>query len=593
MLLRTFFLFLLAALGFGAHAQTPETLIVGNCSTNGDSRLEYVGREAGTGYAVHFSRYKMRAYAGAQMDAISIQFDDDARGYIFVSHGVNDEPLYTQTFEAERGWNEILLDTPFAIDGSELTFGFVVESLTSGTFVIGDALVEGNEYINRGSGWTAFSGGSACLTARLSGSSLPAHDVALGRIAAPAFLRVGDEGAAVKAEVANLGLATVQSLSFSIHTGGNEVSTVLVDGLAIAPRSRAEVSVPLCLNADGDYTLWAEITEVNGESDAAPIDNASTQHEVVARSDFHERNVLLEVFSTERCTNCPAGHQTIDYALGSTPRLIELTHHAGFFTDKFTISESIEYEWFYKSPQYSTTFAPAFMTDRTAWSSLPDYYPYGTPVAMSLTSKSLKAAYAEAAAIPALANISIDPHYDPTTRSLSFDVEAEALVATEGYRRPALNVFLVEHDVFSKTQENSFGSYRHPHLVRQCLTSAWGEAFAAGGSISRHYNATLPEDWEADNVSIVAFVANHNPTDNTDCRVMNAEEAKLQSLIVGIESIEAEGTCRPFSLGESADVKANNATPLYNVLGQRCSPTNLPGGVYICPNHKTTKLFIK
>ena len=290
---------------------------------------------------------------------------------------------------------------------------------------------------------------------------------------------------------------------------------------------------------------------------------------------FSQRKVLVEVFSTERCVNCPAGHETLAYALGGKPDVIELVHHAGFFTDKFTIAESTAYEWFYKSDEYMSTFAPAFMMDRTHWDDLPDYYYYPTPMSMSFGSKALKAAYAEAAAVPALANISITPTYNADERRLALDVEAEALVATEGYEHPALNVFLTESDIFSVSQEGTFGSYTHQHVARQCLTTTWGEAFEAGGTISRHYEVVLPEGWNADNMTAVAFVANYNARSNADCRVMNAEEVKLTGAGV------VDGLQRPTAAAAPSAV--------YNLQGQRMADGPLPHGLYIC-NSKIIKI---
>lgn len=289
-------------------------------------------------------------------------------------------------------------------------------------------------------------------------------------------------------------------------------------------------------------------------------------------SSFSQRKVLVEVFSTERCTNCPAGHETLAYALGGKPDVIELVHHAGFFTDKFTIPESTKYEWFYKSDEYMTSFAPAFMMDRTHWDALPDYYYYSAPMSMSFGSKALKAAYAEAAAVPGLANISISPTYDADTRSLALEVEAEALVATEGYEHPTLNVFLVENNVFSISQEGSFGSYTHQHLVRQCLTTTWGEAFEAGGKQRSMYDVLIPDDWNPDNMTVVAFVANYNPRSNADCRVMNAEEVPLYDPMGIVDAIQPATT-------------QDHAPAFYNLQGQRIVGSPQQPGIYIANGH--------
>lgn len=293
-------------------------------------------------------------------------------------------------------------------------------------------------------------------------------------------------------------------------------------------------------------------------------------------SSFSQRKVLVEVFSTERCTNCPAGHETLAYALGGKPNVIELVHHAGFFTDKFTITESTAYEWFYKSNEYTSSFAPAFMMDRTHWDALPDYYYYSAPMSMSFDSKALKATYAAAAAVPGLADISITPTYNADERLLALDVEAEALVASEGYEHPALNVFLVENDVFSISQEGTFGSYTHQHLVRQCLTTTWGEGFEAGGTTSRHYDVTLPDAWNPACMTVVAFVANYNPRSNADCRVMNAEEVPLYDPMGIVDAIQPATT-------------QDHAPEFYNLQGQRIVGSPQQHGIYICNGHTTVQ----
>lgn len=536
---------------FCSHAQ--QSLVIGNCQEHGNGRLEYVGSDAGTGFAVNFSRYKMRAYKGCSIHSINIESYGHTTGEIFISKSINDAPLYTQSFTGDNGWNEVILDTPYNIDGTELTFGYTLTTCPSGTLVVGDALIPGNEYINHGNGWEKFPTSSGHLTATLTGDNLPAAEVAVSNVVFPEFLKTGTEGM-IRADIINLGTTSVKSIT-NVTNIDNEAVTTTIEGLNIAPRSKAAIKIPVTLAADGDYNVWIEATAVNGIKDAAPVDNTSGKSTVYAREAFVQRNVLYEVFSTERCTNCPDGHKMIGAALGKMTNVIEMTHHAGFYNDKFTIPESTAYEWFYKSPQFNTTFAPAFMTDRAAWTNHDEYYPYGTPVSMSLSTEALNAAYEEAKVVPALATITIAPTYDTETRHLNLDVEATALIATSGYDHPALNVFIVEDEVFSTTQEAARGNYHHPHMVRKCLTTTWGEAFNAGGTISRNYSLTLDEEWNADKVTIVAFVSNYNAASNSDCRVMNAEEVKLNGESSGISEVNS----------------TDKATDIYDLQGRRLS----------------------
>lgn len=549
--------------------QAQQTLVIGNYDERDYGRLEYLGGNTNCGLAVNISRYKMRAYKDCQIRAINIETYGTATGVLFISKGINDAPLYTQPFTTENGWNEVLLTTPYDIDGNELTFGYTLTTSSTGTLVIGDALITGSEYISMGDGWEKMTTASGHLSATLQGDNLPASEVALGNVSFPDYIKTGEQGL-IRADIVNLGTDAVKSITSAVHIG-DDVVTTTVNGLNIAPRRKSTISIPVTLTADGDYSLWTEVTEINGIKDAAPIDNASGKSTVYAREAFGQRNVLFEVFSTERCTGCPEGHRIIGGVLAGKSHVIEITHHAGFFTDKFTIPQSTEYEWFYKSHEYNTTFAPAFMTDRTTWTNYREYYPYGTPVAMKLDAYGLSTAYDEAISVPALATISINPQYDETTRALSIDIEASALIGGNGYDHPALNVFIVEDEVYSTTQENARGGYHHPHVVRQCLTPVWGEAFTAGGDIHTTLTTTLDEEWDAEKTTIVAFVANYNASSNSDCRVMNAEEVRLDGSSCGI--------------AEHHSTTADDA--IYDLHGRRI---NTPSkGIYIKGRKKIIK----
>lgn len=553
----------LLTLGLSAAAQTTApSLVIGNCSTAGATQLEYVNADAGAGYAVNFSRYKMRAYRGCRIQSLNIEADGEATGTLFIAKGINDAPAYTQAFTLRSGWNTVTLATPYDIDGQELTLGYTLESFPSHTLPYGRALIEGTEYINRGEGWERFTKGAARLSATLVGDALPAADIALGAVQMTPFVHTGEELVAT-ADIVNLGTEAVREVTLAFHTD-DATWPVTVSGLNIKSRTAKQVRVPLTLSADGDYSLWLEATAVNGLTDAAPIDNTSQRHEVFAREAFGQRMVLLEVFSTERCTNCPEGHATINAVLGDKPNVIEMTHHSGFFDDQWTIPESVAYEWFYKSPEYNTTFAPGCMTDRTAWSAAyPDYYPHNTPV-FGPSRASLQAAYDEATAVPSLAVIDMDIAYDAATREVSLDVDAEALIAMTGYDHPALNVFLVEDGVPTMQQENTTGIYLQPHVVRRALTPTWGLPMTAGGRLTQHFTTVLEDKWRAEHISAVAFVANYNARSNADCRVMNAAEISLDGAITGI-------------VAPTADTATPADTPTYNLHGQRVTTPCAPG----------------
>ena len=61
----------------------------------------------------------------------------------------------------------------------------------------------------------------------------------------------------------------------------------------------------------------------------------------------NQRNVLMEVYSTELCSNCPKGHEHIKSIVNGNNRVIMMGHHAGYGYDPYTHPASTEYASFY------------------------------------------------------------------------------------------------------------------------------------------------------------------------------------------------------------------------------------------------------
>ena len=232
------------------------------------------------------------------------------------------------------------------------------------------------------------------------------------------------------------------------------------------------------------------------------------------------RRVLLEFFSTERCTNCPLAHSNLERLFGDGgDSIIILDHHAGFYDDALTIPESVEYEWFYNP--YRGTYAPAAMFDRTCFDQqLPDIYNEQVPMFDGSKASNLQPAYAQAASMPAQAEIMIIPTYDQASRKLELSVIGSTNLADDDNLR--LNVFLAEDSIFSPTQVGAIGSYYHRHAARRCLTDTWGEAVSAGKVFDCSYTTTLPDEWNARRMEVVAFVSHYDATDRRRCQVLNA-----------------------------------------------------------------------
>lgn len=518
-----------------------DSLILGNSMNKAVGYLQ-AGSSGKAGFALRYPDARMQAYRGCRITAVAVNVDytDGMTPVrVFIGSSLDGSPICEQTFMPDRsGWTLVTLDTPYEVDGSALYIGYEGEGMR--LLPYGTQLVAGEEWVRRkNSNWQLYNEGySALIYAVVKGEALPANDVSISHIVMPGYAIAGAP-LHYEGEFVNLGTADVKSLTFTFHAGDKQ-STATVSGLSVEPRTIGTFEIDgLTIGDEGGHDVWIEATAVNGEADAAPYDNVSRHTEVICRSEFTPRKVLLEVFSTELCTGCPAGHAAITSALGDKTDIVEIGHHAGYYEDGLTISESKDYEWFYKT---SMLYAPAVMFDRSAFTAnYPLLYPDTVPTA-SPTLAMLPVVYGEAAAVPAFVSVDIQPTLDSGTRRLSLHVSGRELL-TSGAQSPRLFVFLTEDSVYSTTQAGASKGFYHRFVARRSLTPTWGDIIDPALGFAADYTADIPQEWNIGMMRAVAFVANYDADDKSNCRVMNVNEVALAELLpAAIGDVLHDGT---------------------------------------------------
>lgn len=113
-------------------------------------------------------------------------------------------------------------------------------------------------------------------------------------------------------------------------------------------------------------------------------------------------------------------------------------------------------------------------------------------------------------------SVNIANAYDAKTRTLTTKVGAFGVNGTVSGK---LQVWIVE-DGIKAMQLMPDGSanqeYIHNHVFRAAVNGTWGEDITVkeGETTSNDYSYVLPETWNADNISVVAFVYNGNGVEN-------------------------------------------------------------------------------
>lgn len=534
--LRMMCLVLMVLLGFNVYAGS-KTLTIGNNKKSVTS-YEPVKGDSKAGSALFFDSDYMSAYKGCELTEVTIAFADKTESdaiTIFLSHAIDEEPFYQQTVSASKSkWNTFKLSTPYLIDGSSLYVGYTVSGVKYLGY--GKALVKNPEYILGKDGvWKEYKGkNSASLLATISGDNLPENNVRLGTTNIPSYVKT-DVPMDIFGDFQNLGATNVTSLVFGLYDGDEEICEEKVDGLDVAPRSEGSFSLSsMKLNAECEKDLRLLVKSVNGGVDAVEGDNSTKTCHVMCRDSYVARKVLLETFSTEKCTACPKAHKAIDKVTRDMEDIVEIDHHAGFYTDKYTIDESVEYEWFY--PSYYQ-FAPAMLVDRMDMRDVfPEAYNYETPI-LNANGSTLKALYEMELQRPALATVNITTDWSAEARKLSIDVSGKQLLPVATPDSVRLYVFVTEDSLYSTSQAGASKGFYHSHVPRLSLTPTWGEKVDIAAGYDCHFDAVLNEEWNEKQMNVVAFVANYNSTNPCDCAVLNVEQQSLKTLTSGINNL--------------------------------------------------------
>ncbi len=574
-----------------------DSIFLGNCQGRGVSLSE----SNVNGGALFFPQSRMEAYKGNYVESIYIYMyypSMVSNLQVFLSESLS-EP-YGSSFNAQvsrTGWNKIKLDTPYLIDGGDLYIGFTMEG-SPVSFAIRQ--FEGQEYLLENGEWQPYGNDtySIAMYGVVRGETLPLYDAAWD-CRTPFGYALADEPIPIEGTVTNKGLATIHSLTFS-YKYGNNTSTETISGLDIAYLESMNVQLQgPSFNESGNYELTVELAAINDNPDLSMDDNTSASFPIQCFNEMEQRNVLLEVFTTELCPNCPAAHRVIDPLTDGNERIIRIEHHAGFYTDPYTIEASVAYEWFYGTMLH----APAYMVDRTnRHERFPGIYNYGTSGPVSSVGN-VTEVLDDAFRTPAFASVNIEATNDGESnyRQITIHASGYGLQPLPEGRDNRLYIYLTEDSIFTENQSGATGDYCHRHVVRQCVTSIWGDPIDLDTGYEKTYSVLIPEGWDMRRMEAVAFVGNYNENDRNDCEIYNSASIKLSSLIPASSNSQYKADGGIFMQGKALAVPddcthINIYTPdgilmhSEDTNGQPIPLHHLPQGIYLyaATMHQTT-----
>lgn len=474
-----------------------------------------------------------------------------------------------------KGWNKIMGVAAPLPEGKDYYVGYTLE-LKGASYPV-SAVGEGREgkfLMKKGGQWIDMSEqGYGVLSIELvaTASNLVPYDLMLKQASIPETIKIGST-VPLLLKVFNAGVETVKG--FKVECSIENCYPILYDLEAnICPNEYADIEVdftpPFTVKMN-DVSMNVAIKEIQGGEDSDISNNTVNVVFSVNRFDFAKR-LLIEEFSTEKCTYCPQAAANLHRLLDEPEfenKISAIVHHVGFNTDWLTIPASNNYLWFYDGGA-GNVYAPAFMFDRYGFDN-------STPVSGGTDDySSIKQRAEERLATAPKTALEATVEYDNENAMLNIHVEGERLSDYEGDR---LTICIVENNIKARKQAGTTETFIHQHVIRD-INEIWGyeidwtsDSFTYDTSI--HFNPS----WIMENVEIIAFISKYDSTNYKNCAVDNVVTATISG----------------GAAGEAEFVReiANGDAEYYTLSGLRVM-TPATGLYLVKRGNKVTKEYVK
>ncbi|MBK7036996.1 MAG: Omp28-related outer membrane protein [Chitinophagales bacterium] len=235
-----------------------------------------------------------------------------------------------------------------------------------------------------------------------------------------------------------------------------------------------------------------------------------------------DKVVLIEDFTGAACVNCPDAHEAIALAIAANPTQVLAIAEYNYFGDPLYLDQNfltVEAEALDDDYLGPVVGHPASFMDRVDFSD--DGYLAEPPTnIVSYTNDRLSE-------IPPC-NIVLSKVYDAISRELTLTVTID--YTSDVSVTNHLSVSLLESGIIAAqiTDAGEVEDYEHNHVLRKMLTYYSGdnlpEENVAGRGYIFTYSYILDDDWNADNMSVVAFVHNFEADDK---EVLQAAEIEI------------------------------------------------------------------
>ncbi|NOZ36129.1 MAG: Omp28-related outer membrane protein [Chlorobi bacterium] len=438
-----------------------------------------------------------------------------------------------------------------------------------------------------------------------------AVDVAWDKLFTPFYSLPGN--VSISGKIINTGENNLTSFDVTYNIdGGTESPVYSVTNINIPYGGTYNFThdVPYNFMTVGNYMINTTIANVNGGGETYLDDNTKSKNIVISDT-ATQRMVLLEQFTTEKCSNCPPALTTLEHHFSDNPYFIMMCNHSGYYTDWLTVPVNSTQLEFYNNG--GSTYAPAGMFDREYNGLDNDEYDGADPGPVfwdgdPFGPDRIDARSAEASDV----TVNIDGTYS-NNGNLNITVNGKFLKDIS--HSVGVSLWLTEDSIAAHNQSGA-SNWMHRYTIRNVISQRLGDEITtstnAGDTYEKSFSYTLNSSWNTNQLYLVAMVNNLSNTVN-DRTVRNAVQVKLTNLqyVLSVKDID-ENNFSVYPNPTTDIIKISNIgsadMKIYDLIGnlvlaqknisngQNINVSNLKNGTYFIKltteNNVRTEKFI-
>ena len=481
-----------------------------------------------TSGAILIKKEKINSLAGNQIREIhaglisKLNVDSLA---VWVSESLDGSVLSTDTISTPaKGWNTVALTKPVDItsDMQTLYVGYSYHQKSTSKAMSCTKTPEPGYscFIRSGNDeWKDYSNDyTVSVEAMVYGDKLPKYDLTLSALDVQQNYVVDNGNLEFTMKVFNNATVTINGFDAVCTVDGSDDKYTVHCDSSIAYNESKTITMTVSPTAiqtmdPATRTLTVTLTNLTEGEDEIPSDNTLSGTFNVTIHSF-VRNVLLEEYTTEKCTNCPRVASYVHDAMNEPEfqgRLNTMENHAGYYTDSFTATFHNDWTWL-----FDNLYAPAVLYDRHAED--------GEATAVTCPNSKLELFEGIRKRLRETAFVSLKVTADVDGENQKINVKVTGTRAKENFtKNPArITVVLTETNLAAISQAGAGGDYTHYNVGRR-VNRIWGDVLEWNGD-DYTYECSIPytQNYVLDNLGILAFIHDYDPDDKTKCDVANS-----------------------------------------------------------------------